>query len=448
MNYIKKIKDEELGMVGKQKEDKVCLEALIDFTDWFVTCTLKDPSTRKIVLEVNQHKHFNQSCKKNGPKCKYNFPRFPCLKTIISIPSRIKYKGNEELEKNELEKSRTILKKVKAVLEDDDFMNEAMKVRNEEIEQYIFHEDIVQNIDLVLGERELVDPYPKLNTEKVLNAYKKYAQDDTDDLDDVPNEKLVDLKTYHNNCKYAIPMLEIKIERLNYVLIKAAIHSGSGGTSQKQIEEDFKIRNKIYEEALSLSSKGYSVWIERDIDEININNYNPEWIKSWNANMDLQPCEDYFAVITYVTDYYMKDESGTVGLMKEVLQNSKDESLRNKMQLVKNAFLTGRQAGESEVYYKLLPQLHLSQSNIGAVFLPTGFKKNRSRFLKEISKEAKNNYKEELVIEVEGKVGKYYIEKIALMDKWLCRPLCLEKMSYSHFGKMYEHIQANKIPKG
>ena len=115
--------------------------------------------------------------------------------------------------------------------------------------------------------------------------------------------------------------------------------------------------------------------LERDIDEILINNYNPEWIKAWNGNMDIQPCFDYFGIITYVTDYYMKDESGTVGVMKEVLQNSQDESLRKKMQLVKNAFLTSRQAGESEVYYKLLPQLHLSQSNIGAIFLPTGFKK-------------------------------------------------------------------------
>ena len=243
-------------------------------------------------------------------------------------------------------------------------------------------------------------------------------------------------------------MDDIKKERLNIILIKADIYSGSGGKSEDEIEEDRKIRNENYEKALSLSSKGYTVWIKRDIDEININNYNPEWIKAWNSNMDIQPCEDYFAVITYVTDYYMKDESGTVGVMKEVLQNSPDESLRKKMQLVKNAFLTSRQAGESEVYYKLLPQLHLSQSNIGAIFLPTGFKKNRSRFLKEISEEAKYNYNEDLIITVEGKDGKFYIEKISLMDKWFCRPMCLEKLSYAHFGKMYEHIQTCKIPKG
>ena len=32
----------------------------------------------------------------------------------------------------------------------------------------------------------------------------------------------------------------------------------------------------------------------RDIDEIFINNYNPEWIVNWNANIDIFPVFDYF----------------------------------------------------------------------------------------------------------------------------------------------------------
>ena len=145
----------------------------------------------------------------------------------------------------------------------------------------------------------------------------------------------------------------IKKIRLDFVLTQSGIEGLT-----------FKIRNDIYEKALGLSSKGYTVWIKRDVEEIYTNNYNAEWIKAWNGNMDLKPCFDYFAIITYITDYYMKDESGTVGVMKEALQNSQDESLKKKMNIVKNAFLTSRQAGESEIYYKLLPQLHLSHSNI------------------------------------------------------------------------------------
>ena len=57
--------------------------------------------------------------------------------------------------------------------------------------------------------------------------------------------------------------------------------------------------------------RGVNIILARDVDEIYINNYNPEWIRAWNANMDLSPCLDFFAVITYITEYFTKDESGT-----------------------------------------------------------------------------------------------------------------------------------------
>ena len=35
--------------------------------------------------------------------------------------------------------------------------------------------------------------------------------------------------------------------------------------------------------------KGSEVLLRRDIDEIFINNYNPEWIVTWDANIDVSP---------------------------------------------------------------------------------------------------------------------------------------------------------------
>ena len=42
--------------------------------------------------------------------------------------------------------------------------------------------------------------------------------------------------------------------------------------------------------------------------------------------MDIQVVLDYFAVITYVTDYYAKDDSGTMEIIKATLAqtDSKD----------------------------------------------------------------------------------------------------------------------------
>ena len=76
---------------------------------------------------------------------------------------------------------------------------------------------------------------------------------------------------------------------------------------------------------------GSTVLIKRDIDEIYVNNYNPEWLKAWNANLDIQPVLDFFAVITYVTDYWAKSDEGITQHLREaaaILKSEPDEQRR------------------------------------------------------------------------------------------------------------------------
>ena len=91
-----------------------------------------------------------------------------------------------------------------------------------------------------------------------------------------------------------------------------------------ETQEDFD----LYVEALQASNGGYSILLERDIDELYVNSYNPEWARAWNGNTDLQICLDYFAVITYITEYYTKDDSGTMALLLKALQDSSFDILK------------------------------------------------------------------------------------------------------------------------
>ena len=69
-----------------------------------------------------------------------------------------------------------------------------------------------------------------------------------------------------------------------------------------------KISEEEYIIALQESCrKGISIILQRDIDEIYINNYNPEWLLAWDGNIDIQPCFDFFGVITYITEYFTID---------------------------------------------------------------------------------------------------------------------------------------------
>ena len=89
-----------------------------------------------------------------------------------------------------------------------------------------------------------------------------------------------------------------------------------------------EVTEEEYIEALSWQRTGYSVHLKRDLDEIYINSYNPEWILAWNGNIDNQPVFDFFEVITYVTEYFTKDESGTAEVLKQVLENNPDDDTK------------------------------------------------------------------------------------------------------------------------
>ena len=161
-----------------------------------------------------------------------------------------------------------------------------------------------------------------------------------------------------------------------------------------------------YEAALEYSSGKYGVVLKRSVGERFVNSYNKEWIKAWDGNMDMQVCLDYFAVITYITDYVSKDSSEFMHVLLQVAKQCQSDPTKEKMKTIKDTFLTHRQMGEAEVYFRLFPELHLKESNIKAVFLPTGFPEHRSSFLKKVNSEKRHQYSKDSLVTISGKDGR------------------------------------------
>ena len=182
------------------------------------------------------------------------------------------------------------------------------------------------------------------------------------------------------------------------------------------------------------TKKGVSVILARDIDELYINNYNPEWLRAWNANMDIQLCFDFFAVITYITEYFTKDESGTSAFLKLAAKNIKELGHIEQKRQLKNVFLTHRQIGISEAFMKILPEMRFKDSNIGTEFLPLGKREDMSRYIVRADEEyAYNN----ALFEIPEREGLYY-EKPNWIDKYFRRGKTLEDITPSHIVKMYD----------
>ena len=89
-------------------------------------------------------------------------------------------------------------------------------------------------------------------------------------------------------------------------------------------------------------------------------------------------------------------------------------------------FLTHRQMGESEAYYRIIPNMLMKDSNVKAVFAQTGF--NPSRYLEKIDDKDVDNC--EKVVEVEGRQGKYH-EKPSLYEKYLRRDCKIQPQELS-----------------
>ena len=177
---------------------------------------------------------------------------------------------------------------------------------------------------------------------------------------------------------------------------------------------------KEYKDAIAHSvTKGHCILLERDIDEGYINAFNPEWLEAWGGNVDLQPCLDYFAVITYITDYLTKDDTGVTAILREVMKKNEKEECKERMKMLIHTFLTHRQMGQSEAYYKLIPSLKMRYSTVRTVFVPTDKKELRSKFLVKVDENEETHGK--IAFNVEGRDG-LFVEKADLIDKFVRRP--------------------------
>ena len=229
-----------------------------------------------------------------------------------------------------------------------------------------YNEKILKAVQSVLANKELV--------EEILSKY------------DLENETL---EEYENNRKTRI------LEILNIAGVNA---------------ED-------YEVAIRESSQhGIKVVLARDIPEIYINNYNAEWIRAWDGNLDIQIVFDFFSVITYITEYFCKDDTGTTAFLKEAAKNIKHLTQQQQRKYLKNVFLTHRQMGQFEAFMKIFPNWHMKDSNIKVEYIPLGKPHDISRYLVRANEDYVYPNKE--LFKVKEKMGSYY-EKPNMIEKYI-----------------------------
>ena len=207
---------------------------------------------------------------------------------------------------------------------------------------------------------------------------------------------------------------------------------------------------KRYRDALAQSFAGYSVVMARDIDELMVNSYNPEITRAWNGNTDFQICLDFYAIITYITEYYAKDDTGIFKILVSTLKESNCDDLKKKMRLLMNTWIQNRQMGEAEAVYRLTKEFHFRDSDAKCVFLQTAPSSERSKILKNVT-DKQEQYKGVPTVTVDNHKDGVYVEQYDVHSKYERLPREtypeIANLTMAQMMKMYSASWGNKSEK-
>ena len=76
--------------------------------------------------------------------------------------------------------------------------------------------------------------------------------------------------------------------------------------------------------------------LKRSATDVWVNNYNPHLLEAWNGNMDIQPIENAYSCIKYMTSYVCKSEHELGELMKSAREEMSfgNDDLRTQMKIM------------------------------------------------------------------------------------------------------------------
>nr|XP_022298213.1 uncharacterized protein LOC111107339 [Crassostrea virginica] len=152
----------------------------------------------------------------------------------------------------------------------------------------------------------------------------------------------------------------------------------------EDIFNNINLTQEQYEEAHKSLAKKRSIVLQRNPDELWINQYNPCLLKCWDANMDIQFVLDPFSCIVYIVSYISKSEKEMGMLLKQTKIEAEEgnASARSTLKKIGSAYLNHREVGAQEAVYRVC-NLKMKECSRKVVFIPVG--ENTTRLTKPLS---------------------------------------------------------------
>ena len=209
--------------------------------------------------------------------------------------------------------------------------------------------------------------------------------------------------------------------------------------SMGQLLRHIGVSQAKYEEAHNALNTKQTVVLQRNVNELWINPYNPTLLQCWDANMDIQFVLDPFSCIVYIISYISKAER-EMGLLLKQTKIEAEEGNKSASQTLKaigSAFLHNREIGIQEAVYRVCT-LKMKECSRKVVFVPVG--ENPVRLSKPLSQIKPND---------ETENGEQDNWMTNIVDRYYARPETddFQKMCLGLFCSVFRTLAKSQVPK-
>ena len=186
-----------------------------------------------------------------------------------------------------------------------------------------------------------------------------------------------------------------------------------------------------------IGNKAHFYIQKRDKGAEYINPYNPDLLRAWQANMDIQMVGSVYGAAKYVCHYMCKDEPQE---LKQLISRKLDElpdgcNQRQRLLKIGNTLISHRILSAQEAVYRTTG-LHLRGSTRSSIFVNTARPEKRTRILKSRQQLRAMSTEDDDIFQT------------GLFERYTARPdgEPFDNMSLAHFAVWYNVAKAGEQP--
>ena len=146
------------------------------------------------------------------------------------------------------------------------------------------------------------------------------------------------------------------------------------------------ISKNDYEAALTISEdKDFHLFLKRPPNSCFVNNYFPDGLLAWEANLDIQPVFNHYKAVAYMCAYLSKSEDECSEAMNQAVKEAFEHNLDNYQQMknVAHTYVNKRECSIQECVYQILAGQWLRKTCPGVIFANSNIPEKRYRICRE-----------------------------------------------------------------